>query len=236
MARNIITHHKKKARVENGGEIASDHNSEIWMCGGRVETLTIGRMPALQMQIYDKTKEITDVSGKEWMYALWKRSELYDPILPVWRFEVRFTKNHLKERNCADYGKVVASRGNLMTEALFKNRLVTQTINGKPTRNADKSKWDMHPLWALMLALQGKKKMLPLGRKVIGRRAALTDQLVSQIAGTLRSATVLHGGDFSEGGMIELCEKAVYEALEDKGHEGKVRQAKDRYEFVDEAR
>lgn len=36
--------------------------------------------------------------------------------------------------------------------------------------------------------------------------------------------------------MIALCEKAVFRALEDEGHEGKVQQARDRYEFVDEAR
>ena len=36
--------------------------------------------------------------------------------------------------------------------------------------------------------------------------------------------------------MIALCEQAVYRALEDDGHEGKVQQARDRYEFVDEAK
>lgn len=36
--------------------------------------------------------------------------------------------------------------------------------------------------------------------------------------------------------MIRLCEEAILRVEEDGGHDGKIRQAKDRYQFVDEGR
>ena len=154
----IVTHHKKKISYNAKLQPSIETEIEFWLCGGKVETLTIGRMPGLQMQIYNKTKEITDISGKEWMRELWAREGLYDAGAPVYRFEIRFPKDHLKERRATDYATVVENRGELIGEALFKNRLVVPRINDKPTENKDRSKWDFHPLWGMFFALRGKKK------------------------------------------------------------------------------
>lgn len=172
---SIITHHKKKVSCTMKQGAFKETDVEFWMKGGRVETLTIGRMPGLQLQVYNKSQEITDISGKEWMRDLWSRSELYAEEAPVWRFEIRFTKNFLKDRNATDWGAVIASRRMLISEALFKNRLVVQKINGETTANVDKSKWDLHPLWALMLAIEGKKKCFRWGgRSLAGVRRSLS--------------------------------------------------------------
>lgn len=59
--------------------------------------LTFGkRNGALQVQFYNKTNELAQ-SGKEWMYEVWEGSGNYDPELPVWRCEVRFFREVLRQ-------------------------------------------------------------------------------------------------------------------------------------------
>ena len=164
----IVTHHKKKISYNAKLQPGAETEVEFWLCGGKVETLTIGRMPGLQLQLYNKTKEITDIAGKEWMRELWARDGCYDETQPVYRFEVRFSKQHLKERRVTDYSAVVASRGELIGEALFRNRLVVQKIGGVQTENKDRSKWDFHPLWAMFFQLRGKKKYCRSGEGLWG--------------------------------------------------------------------
>ena len=66
-----------------------------------VETFTIGSKRGLQIQVYDKGLEITEVSGKEWMLDIWHKVEAEIDHRPkdVWRLEVRMGREFLKERN-----------------------------------------------------------------------------------------------------------------------------------------
>lgn len=76
----------------------------------------------------------------------------------------------------------------------------------------------------------------PLGRRTTGRRDVLRDNLVAQIAGTLRSTTILAEGEYSFSDMMALAEEAMIKVEEDSMHVNKIDNAKARYSEVDEAR
>ncbi len=209
---------------------------ETWSSGaGRGETLTIGSKATLQVQLYDKSKEITDVSGKEWMVAIWREALGrdpwgFEPARDVYRLECRFASEFLKERNFRRPFEVVEALPLLLAEALVKRRLAV------PDGDSNRSRWPMHPLWSEAYRRRGATYMAAIGRKVTGRRAALLEAAARQIAGAIRSATVLAENDYDPVSAKELVDDAMSRIERDPKHAKKVDRAFDRYTDVDDAR
>jgi hypothetical protein len=109
--------------------------------------LSIGSKSALQVELYDKSKEISDTNGKTWFYALWARGhdgQLFDR--DVWRLEIRMSGDYLKERNVRRSHELMAQRGELIREAVTKKRLTVPS-----TSDAQRWRWPLHPLWSVTL-------------------------------------------------------------------------------------
>lgn len=231
MSGNVIAHSSvKKNDLMGFGEIIDG-----WMVGDKGETLTIGKKTGLQLQLYNKTKEITDMSGKTWMYEIWVDAldgewPWKDRPTDVWRLEVRFSGNFLKDRNIRRPGEVDAHLPALIAEALLNRRLTVPNPN-----DADRNRWPLHPLWERALREFSVDKILPIGRQVTGRREALVSNATGQIAGALRAATVLAFKDYSDQGRDELVRKALDRLDKDHDHFKKITAAQARYVTVDEA-
>ena len=198
--------------------------------GESVETITVGSPTSLQMSLYDKTREITAISGKTWMREIWARNA--DGMIlekGVWRIECRLGKGFLRNRNCRLVSDVRKYRPELVGESLVKVRL-TDPNSGAKVRHRD-----MHPLWALCLESAGLIDMLPLGRRVTGRRAESVKRSKKQLAGALRSVCVLENGKFDQETLNETVDSISKTALSDPENAKKVSAAKDRYELIDEA-
>ena len=202
------------------------------------ETFYGGKPNSLQVTVYDKATEINEASGKVWMEEVWAQNTagevLYDTPKPsdIWRLEVRMGKAFLKNRNAHSVADFMKYRDELIMEALIRIRLSSpegeECVRHRP----------MHPLWSLAFEHidNGKGEMLPLGRRVTGRRAALVAQAEAQIAGAVRSATILAGWKLDDDGLEIILARAKEIALTDPDAELKEKAARDRYEFVDEAR
>ena len=93
----------------------------------------------------------------------------------------------------------------------------------------------MHPIWTLALNKFDVKMILPIGRKVTGRRDALVERAVRQIAGSERSLTVLAFGEYSDQRADVLRKRARERLNDDPDHAKKEEAAKSRYSTVDEA-
>ena len=199
--------------------------------GESVETVTVGSPTSLQMCLYDKTREITVLSGKTWMHEIWARNA-NGMILEngVWRIECRLGKGFLRNRNCRLVSDVRKYRSEIVREALVKVRLTD------PNSGAEVRHRDIHPLWALCLENAGLGDMLPLGRRVTGRREESVKRSKKQLAGALRSVCVLENGTFDQEALNEAVESISKAALNDPENAKKVSAAKDRYELIDEAR
>lgn len=202
----------------------------------RDETLQIGYCrPGLCIQVYDKGKEITDMSGKTWMYRVWEREGYYPPLeergKDVWRVEVRFGKDYIKDRGILTLAQFRDALRELLAEALFSRRLTA------PSATDDhRERWPLHPLWAAVYDASGRAgEYAPIGRQITLRRDAMADCLDKQITGSLRARATL-GGDYDGQIKDHVGETCIEAVEEDPEHFQKVAKARERYRFLEDAK
>ena len=204
--------------------------------GSRAQTVTIGSRASLQTQFYDKTLEITEQSGKTWLYPIWIRQLGYDPWhgsrpRDVWRWENRFFSEFLKQRNCRRPHEVETAREYLLTEALFRRRWVVPQAN-----DSHRQRWPMHPIPSEAYRHCGGPEMLPIGPQLTERPDVIARRFSKQISGLVRSAAVLSLGDYNAERARQIVEFAQAQITRDPKHAAKVAAAQDRYSGAAEAR
>lgn len=201
-----------------------------------LETVTIGKKDSLQIQIYDKGKEITEASGKTWMFELWEREGYYPPedrkAKDVWRMEIRFGGEFLKDRGILTIEDLYDVLPALLTEAIYTRRLTVESVKDK-----NRWRWAMHPLYVAALREVGESIMfmLPLGRRQTETAQAMADSARKSIAGQLRTLTVLLVGDLDEGSARRYVDEIYKIMLNDPDGRKKVERARLRYMHVGEA-
>lgn len=205
-------------------------------CDVRAQTFTFGSKKGCQVQIYDKTAEIVDASGKEWMLEIWGERGGYWPTgkpADVWRLEVRMAGDWLKSRTGKDPEEFFKHQWQLIADGLFNRRLTVPSLT-----DSNRWRWPLHPLYSLAIQeVDNPQEFVPVGHKVTKRREELMDILVANAAGTIRSALVLeNGGEIDEKLADVLAAKVVSRIFQDKAHFQKVERAETRYELVEEAR
>lgn len=211
-------------------------NFECWGSGNKLETLTIGKKDSLQVQIYNKGKEITDISGKEWMFKIWERAG-YCPsddkkAKDVWRIELRFGANFLRNRGILTIFDLYDVLPALLTEGLFTRRITVESVTDK-----NRWRWPLHPLYVAAYRQIGENvtEMIPLGRVLTQSDKARIHNAKQAIAGYLRSLTVLSVGDMDEGSAKILIDDIYALMLADPDNEAKAEKARLRYLYVREA-
>lgn len=211
----------------------------------RDETLTIGMSKgSLQIQVYDKGREIMEKSGKWWMLKVWEREGYYpkfggegiDPkpvIEDVWRLEVRFGKEFLKDRNIRTMDKAREALRELLAEALMTRRMVE-----RPEGYTDENmrRWPLHPIWAASYDAAGRAgQYLPVGRKITMAREEYRQLLMKMGNGVIRASNVLDNGHYSRDYSKGMWEVWAQELILDPEHEKKVLKSVEKFRFLDEA-
>ncbi|MBX3456587.1 hypothetical protein [Ferrovibrio sp.] len=205
---------------------------------GRLQTLTFGAKQSVEIQLYDKTREIHEASGKEWFYAIWQRAGLpADVRRDVWRVEVRFSGDWLKDRDIRTFEDYMATGGQLVAEALLSRRLCVPS-----STDSNRGRWALHPLWtaAWEIAAHRWREYVPIGRHTTGRRDYLIKQLMKQGAGLIRAAHVLANPETEDLLDDYLIQRIAWDAMalaaDDEKNPQKIEQLKERYRYVEEAR
>lgn len=197
-----------------------------WMKAGRVETLTIGSRGSLQVSVYDKTREITEASGKTWFYKIWGKEYKKD----VYRVEIRMCRDWLKDRNIKTMEEIEENREYLINEALIRRRLAV------PGTDSNRSRWKLHPLWTLCYEINGNQtEVLTIGRQLTGKKKYLEKILEKSIAGCIRSLVVLKGGEWDDEAYIVAMRDINNQLFNDPQRKAKERNAKERYKYIGEA-
>lgn len=198
---------------------------------GRLETMTVGNKASLEVQIYDKGTEIISKSHKYWMADMY--ADAGNPInglSDIWRVEIRFGKDYLRNRNINTWDDFCEVREALLCGALETRRLCD------PTDDTNRARWPLHPLWAACMDAAGNTdQRVPRGRYITGRRSELLETAVCGIAGYLRAAMVLDVGGEDEQTLSDIAMECVRRALADPHASKKLERVMERYRYVDSA-
>ncbi len=210
LAESVVIHSSTKDHIAG--------KFEIFSRGPRGETLTIGSKASLEVQIYDKTREIVEQSGKTWLYPLWLNGLQCDPWSSrrprdIWRLECRFGREFLKQRNLRTPQAFKRALGALVREALYTRRLCVPRAS-----DTHRHRWPLHPLWSEAARQFNATGFVPIGRKVTGRRYALLDSAEASLAGAIRSAIILEKGEFRDCDVDSLFERVRARLRKDPSH------------------
>ena len=201
-----------------------------------VETLTIGmNRKGVQIQVYDKGKEIRQSSGKVWMYKVWEQEGYFPPDgqigRDVWRVELRFGKDYLKDRRIKSFEKFEEEASRLLCEALIRRRMVD--LSGFKNH---KERAPLHAMWAAVFEAAGaSREYIPIGRQITMRREEYIDMLRKQQAGIGRSLSVAQNGSYVQEEAQKDALKSVLMATLDPHHQNKICKAQERQLYLDEA-
>ena len=205
--------------------------------GSQVETLTIGTGSTCQVQIYDKTKEITEASNKTWLYDIWnfdsETGEIrkQDLTSDVWRVEIRLKKDWLKSRKVNKPDAFIEKMQSLLGEAIYNRRLCQRT------KDSNRRRWPLHPLFVMVLDRIGNPtSFMEIDRRPTGRANYISQMIQQNIAGSLRSLTVLHlrnHGVFTAEEAERQMKRIFEKMLDDEQHDEKIRRSQEKYELVD---
>lgn len=213
-----------------------------WGRAGYLETVTMGNKKSVEVQVYDKGKEITEISGKEWMVKAWEREGYYPPedkkFKDIWRLELRFGKEFLKDRNINSFDDFTRSLDKIAAEALYTKRLtVQQGKRKKRLGDSNLRRRPLHPLWSCALASAGSAvRMLPIGRQITMSGEAYCEMLDKQAAGIVRARTVAAIGAADDTDMGNAVWNVWKVAMADPKRDEKEERAKERTKHLNVAR
>lgn len=132
---------RTKAQDDEGREI------EIVGQGGKVNSLTVGKMPGRQVIIYNKRREVIDRRKVHWWKIWYPDEDVSKEVTarPVWRVEIRAGKRELKDRwNVSTFDDLETLLPAILTETLEAIRLhADEQTDTNVTRQA------VHELWQI---------------------------------------------------------------------------------------
>ena len=229
MADQIVCHSSCKIKREFKAKEIVGYNMGT---SNRTQTLTIGKKDNLQVQLYNKSDEITEKSQKTWMYKLWKQVGLDTPENgDVWRIELRYGRNYLKERGIDTFEQLEQSRESLLSEALKTRRLTDKT------RDKNRRRWPVHPMWHQAIDMAGNSSvMLNLRNHQEQAADVIIGKIEQDIKAALRRYSVLEtGGDtYDKSTVAKLYLKIMKTIDEDYNHEQKMEEYGEKYKYVHE--
>lgn len=220
----------------------------------RDQTITIGiaKTPSVQVQVYDKGREIAQASGKTWMFNFWYEQAGYIPPMQengkrrafdVWRVEIRLYKDYLRERGIVKWDDFDWNMNSkdvkfwpILAEALDRRRMIIPKIDGKPVKNENhKERWDYHPLWAEVYScIFAPVKFVPRQKVIAMSRSNYIDMLAKQEAGIGRSKAIAEYGAYDPEQRRIDAARSVDLAVSDKRHADKVDKCMERQRFMDD--
>lgn len=194
--KNFIAHQRSKKHVY--GEEGKIGNYTA-LNGDKINTIRIGEMPNRQAIIYNKTKELIS-SQKSYMWDIWdidKENFDHDKF-QIWRIEVRAGKNELDKWGLKRFDDFESKAGDIISDIL---KTIRYTIPVK--EDANRSRWDMHPIWEKALETS-YKALAPYSTNAIREniikdyRQNVIKGYKERVIGNLIGLTASQGRDISD--------------------------------------
>lgn len=197
--------------------------------GRGAQTFTVGRLPRLEVTLYDKSREVEEASQKHWFKELWGLP-IDQPAEHVWRVEIRAGAEYLKERNVRGHGALLSLLSEILTAAVVDRRLT----EGDRERLREAT---MHPLFCVAREAAGSAMATPpIGRRVTAYRVEYVDMLIKNIVGTSIVGAHVRGQGFSEKELDELFDVVRDRVRKDPEIARRLNEVDERVRFIDQAR
>lgn len=204
--------------------------------GNRIETVTIGKMPNRQIQIYDKRKEQIRTQKTFW-FDLWGVARSECPV--VWRVEVRAGKKSLDAWNIKTLDDLSRKIGDYCQQAFEDIKIVEERNETNVSRSVVSQFWidaKTAIISFLSSAMSGAKKGKV--REVIRKdQTQIISQLVVGLSANLGGLIMgskerMHRFEMRGGGLAEFADDLASMVA------GKIRQAayEDSEKFFDKVR
>lgn len=153
-----------------------------------VQTVTLGRMPGRQLQVYNKRAESVKFKRTHW-FAAWGKDPKKCPN--VWRVEMRAGKEYLRDWNLKTLDDIEAAMGDICKDCLTKIRYVKGVDDITNVSRAEN-----HILWVLaastvMDAMKDSVSGLVRGRMVSIRRKDAEEIYSRQLEGLAAALSVV---------------------------------------------
>ncbi|MCC3305535.1 hypothetical protein [Sneathiella sp. HT1-7] len=141
----FVVHHRSKIspylKFEEEYYDTGKSDGTYVFSGGRIETVTVGKMPGRQVCVYDKRRAAISL-GKLFWFTLW-RIDPKDRTKNVWRVELRAGKKELKDRwSIRTFADLENSIGDVFVEMANKIR-----YHDEIQTDANVTRQRQHPLW-----------------------------------------------------------------------------------------
>lgn len=107
----------------------------------KVQTFRFGEGDIV-LRVYDKSAEIAESSAKTWFHALWGGI-----VENVWRVEFQVRKDVLKRFSIRTFEDLFSGSGDVLRYLVHEH--TTLRVRGD---DSNRSRWSVHPLWALLQA------------------------------------------------------------------------------------
>jgi len=218
--------HKSKAQDETGQEI------EIVGQGGKVNSLTVGKMPGRQVIIYNKRREVIDRRKVYWWKIWYPDEEVSKEVTarPVWRVEVRAGKRELKERwRVSTFDDLERLLPAVLTDTLEAIRL-----NADEQTDTNVTRQETHALWQLVANFAaypfGEGDKIEAAPVIAESQKAMRDKYEALVAGLAASYAVVC--DIAADDAPDKIAEGIMSAIRTriKCHPGKFRDAHSRAE------
>lgn len=105
----------------------------------KVQTFRFGQGDTV-LRVYDKAAEIAESSGKTWFHPLWG-----GVTENVWRVEFQVRKEVLKRFSLRTFDDLFAGYGDLLRYLVHEHTTLRVSQD-----DSNRSRWPLHPLWALL--------------------------------------------------------------------------------------
>ncbi|MEQ8299380.1 MAG: hypothetical protein RH945_02435 [Hyphomonas sp.] len=138
---NFVCHSKSKK---------TDYRQmETTRSGDVISGVRIGKMPNLQLAVYDKRQDVI-AKKKDYWWSIWSqragREITRDQT--VWRFELRAGRNAIDSYyNCTSWELISHCFGNLLSNIASRIRMIC------PQSDTNRSRWPDDPIWSACRAL-----------------------------------------------------------------------------------
>lgn len=140
---------------------------------GNFSGWTIGQGSDMSARLYNKILEIVR-SGKDYLLDLWSQAG-WQPGEPVWRLEFQIKREVLAQKGIGKLSDVLKNLNGLWSYATTDWLRLTLPNPDDQTR----SRWPVHPLWALLSSVDWETDGGPLSRKFSPERSPGNGKLFS---------------------------------------------------------